>query len=84
MSEQTKLNIQDAFLNAVRRSNNPVSIHITNGYVIKNALVRSFDSYAVLAEADGRQMLVYKHAISTVTPEKPVELSDRTGEKNDR
>lgn len=80
MSEQTKLNVQDAFLNAARRSGTPVSIHITNGYMIKSAEVKSFDSYAVLVEAEGRQMLVYKHAISTITPDKPIELNDRRGE----
>ena len=78
MSE-TKPNIQDAFLNAARKSNTAVNIHITNGYLINGALVKSFDNYAVLIEVGGKQMLVYKHAISTVTPEANLDL-DR--EKN--
>lgn len=75
MSEQTKINVQDAFLNAARKSGTPVSIHITNGYMIKDAAVKSFDNYAVIVEAEGRQMLVYKHAISTITPDKPMDLN---------
>ncbi len=76
MSEFTKANVQDIFLNAARKSATPVSIHITNGYMIKGAVVKSFDNYAVLIEADGRQMLVYKHAISSVTPEKNLNLGE--------
>ncbi len=60
--------IQDVFLNTARKSGTPVSIHVTNGFMIKNAIIISFDNYAVLVEADGKQMMVYKHAISTITP----------------
>ncbi|MBR4658759.1 MAG: RNA chaperone Hfq [Clostridia bacterium] len=66
--------IQDSFLNAARKGNVPVSIYVTNGYLINDAKVLSFDNYAVLVESGGRQMLIYKHAISTVTPQKEIKV----------
>lgn len=69
-----KPNIQDQFLNAARKLGVPVSIFVTNGFKITGAKVLGFDNYAVLIETAGKQMLVYKHAVSTVTPEAPIEL----------
>lgn len=65
-------NVQDVFLNEARRSNTPVSIYVTNGYLINEAKVLSFDNYAVIVEVNGKQMLIYKHAISTITPKMPL------------
>lgn len=75
MGETTrnKPSVQDAFLNAARKTGTPLSVYVTNGYLITGVRVISFDNYAILAESGGRQMLIYKHAISTVTPEKPLE-----------
>ena len=77
-AEQNKQNLQDVFLNSVRKSGMMVTIHITNGFMIKNAVIISFDNYAILAESDGKQMLIYKHAVSTITPDKKVELNRNT------
>lgn len=76
MGEQTRNrpSVQDAFLNAARKAGVPLGIFVTNGYHIAGARVISFDSYAILAEAGGRQMLIYKHAVSTITPEEPFVL----------
>lgn len=82
MNDQTRPNIQDAFLNAARKANVPLAIYVTNGYLIKGARVISFDNYAVLVEAAGKQMLIYKHAISTVTPESPI-LFDKENKANE-
>lgn len=78
MNEQTKNkpSVQDAFLNAARKQNVPVSIYVTNGYLINGAKIIGFDNYAILCEAGGKQMLVYKHAVSTVSPETPIELNE--------
>lgn len=74
MSEQTvNRNIQDAFLNQARKNSVPVDIHITNGYLIPGAKIVSFDNYAMIVEAGGKQMLIYKHAVSTVTPQTAME-----------
>ena len=69
------LNLQDTFLNAARSDRTFVTIHVTNGYQINNALIIGYDSFVVLAEAEGKQMMIYKHAISTISPQKRVEYS---------
>lgn len=65
----SKMNIQDVFLNTARKEGITISIYVTNGYLISGAKVLSFDNYAILVEVSGKQMLVYKHAVSTITPE---------------
>lgn len=66
-----QLNLQDAFLNQVRKDNIPVTIFLVNGFQLKG-MVKGFDNFTVILESDGKQMMVYKHAISTVSPMKPV------------
>ena len=61
------MNIQDAFLNYVRKENIPVVIYLVNGFQIRR-LVRGFDNFSVIIENDGKQQLVYKHAVSTISP----------------
>ncbi|HWS29935.1 MAG TPA: RNA chaperone Hfq [Clostridia bacterium] len=68
------INVQDTLLNTVKKEKIPVSIHVTNGFQIKNALIRAFDNFVLLAETDGKQMMIYKHAVSTITPETPLQL----------
>lgn len=67
------INIQDTFLNQVRKENIPVTIYLVNGFQLKG-LIRGFDNFTIVIDSDGRQQLVYKHAISTFTPLKPVSL----------
>lgn len=74
MTDSGRINVQDQFLNSVRKQNIPVAIYVTNGYLINGARIISFDNFSVLADVCGKQMLIYKHAISTITPETPVEL----------
>ncbi|MBE3585098.1 RNA chaperone Hfq [Desulfofundulus thermocisternus] len=62
-----QINLQDAFLNQVRKENIPVTIFLVNGFQLKG-VVRGFDNFTVILESDGKQMMVYKHAISTVSP----------------
>ncbi len=64
-------NLQDIFLNGARKNRIPVVIYLTNGFQIRGN-VRGFDSFTVVLECDGKQMLIYKHAISTITPAKPI------------
>lgn len=78
------INVQDTLLNAVKKGKVPVSIHVTNGFQIKNALVLAFDNFVLLVEAEGKQMMIYKHAVSTVTPEKAVELVFNNAESEER
>lgn len=69
-----QINLQDAFLNQVRKENIPVTIFLINGFQLKG-MVRGFDNFTVILESDGKQLMVYKHAISTVSPQKPVSTS---------
>ncbi|MEN6349244.1 MAG: RNA chaperone Hfq [Syntrophomonas sp.] len=68
---KTQLNLQDAFLNQVRKDKIPVTIFLVNGFQIKG-MVKGFDNFTVIVELDQKQQLVYKHAISTVAPVRPI------------
>ena len=59
--------LQDTLLNAVRKDRIPITMHLLNGVPLKGQ-VRGFDNFVVVLEGDGKQMMVYKHAISTITP----------------
>ncbi|WP_432355048.1 RNA chaperone Hfq [Sporosarcina sp. A2] len=71
----TNANMQDTFLNSLRKNNTFVTIFLTNGFQLKG-MIKSYDNYTVLLESDGKQQLIYKHAISTYVPAKPVILKD--------
>lgn len=64
-------NFQDVFLNGARKSKMFLTIHLTNGFQLKG-IVRGFDNYVIVLETDDKQMLVYKHAVTTITPSKPI------------
>ena len=72
--QKNAVNLQDVFLNEVRHDHTPVTIYLTNGFQFKG-IVKGFDSFTVVLESEGKQHLVYKHAISTVVPLKPVSFS---------
>jgi len=74
MSEK-KHNLQDTFLNHVRKTKTPVTIFLVNGVKLQG-VVSWFDNFCVLLKRDGHAQLVYKHAISTVMPLQPVTLWD--------
>ena len=61
------INLQDNFLNQVRRENIPVTIHLVNGFQMKGS-VRGFDSFVIIIDSMGKQQMIYKHAVSTITP----------------
>ena len=69
------LNLQDVFLNQARKDRISVTIYLTNGYQFKG-MVKGFDNYIVILDCDGKQNLVYKHAISTIIPVKPISILD--------
>ena len=75
------MNLQDVFLNQCRKEHVFVTIYLTNGFQFKGA-VRGFDNYIVILDVEGKQQLVYKHAISTIIPAKPVNIM--TGEDAER
>ncbi|GAX91782.1 RNA chaperone Hfq [Effusibacillus lacus] len=69
-----QINIQDTFLNQIRKENIPVIIYLVNGFQIRG-VIKAFDNFTVIVEAEGKQQLVYKHAISTFTPMRNVNFS---------
>lgn len=69
------INLQDVFLNQARKDKIMVTMYLTNGFQFKG-IVKGFDSYTVILDSEGRQMLVFKHAISTISPVKPISILD--------
>ena len=61
------INLQDSFLNQCRKENVAVTIYLVNGFQLRG-IVKGFDNFTVIIEYEGKQQLVYKHAISTITP----------------
>jgi host factor-I protein len=74
MSEKAQ-NVQDVFLNHLRKNKTPVTIFLVNGVKLQG-IVTWFDNFSVLLRRDGHSQLVYKHAISTIMPVTPVQLFD--------
>ncbi len=67
------LNLQDVFLNQVRKERTTVTIYLTNGFQFRG-VVKGFDNYIIVLDCDGKQNIVYKHAVSTIIPARPVSL----------
>lgn len=77
-----KQNLQDTFLNSVRKSKTPLTIFLVNGVKLQG-VVTWFDNFCVLLRRDGQIQLVYKHAISTIMPTGTVSLFDQELDKDD-
>ncbi len=76
-----QLNLQDMFLNTLRKEKTEVTVFLTNGYQIKGC-VKGYDSFVVMMDLDGRQQMIYKHAISTIAPMHPVSFMTPCKEEN--
>ena len=72
---QKAQNYQDTFLSAARRDKLTVVVFLMNGFQMKG-VVRGFDSFVVILETDGKQQMIYKHAISTIVPPKPLDMGE--------
>jgi host factor-I protein len=82
MSNDKKQNLQDTFLNSVRKSKTPLTIFLVNGVKLQG-VVSWFDNFCVLLRRDGQSQLVYKHAISTIMPAQPVQLYEPAEDDGD-
>ena len=67
MSTNNTGNLQDRYLNQMRKNSTPATVYLTNGFQLKGVII-AFDSYTVPMEVEGKQMLLFKHAISTIAP----------------
>jgi host factor-I protein len=80
MSAEKSQNVQDVFLNNIRKNKIPVTVFLVNGVKLQG-IVTWFDNFSVLLRRDAHSQLVYKHAISTIMPGAPIQLFD--GDKLD-
>jgi len=71
------INLQDAILNEVRRDRVPVTLFLMNGFQLRG-IITGFDSFVVVLVTDGKQQMIYKHAISTLAPMKPLKAAATT------
>ena len=67
-------NLQDAILNEVRRERIPLTLFLMNGFQLRG-IITGFDSFVVVLVSDGKQQMIYKHAISTLAPMKPLKAA---------
>lgn len=72
MSDKSQ-NVQDLFLNTIRKNRNPVTVFLVNGVKLQG-VVTWFDNFSLLLRRDDSSQLIYKHAISTIMPAQPVQL----------
>ncbi len=75
MSTERSQNVQDVFLNSIRKSKNSVTVFLVNGVKLQG-IVTWFDNFSILLRRDGHSQLVYKHAISTIMPSGHLQLFD--------
>jgi len=75
-----KLNLQDTFLNQTRKDKQVVTIFLVSGFQLKG-IVRGFDNFVVLLDTDGKQQMIYKHAISTIVPSKTISFAPDSPEE---
>jgi len=75
MASGKSQNVQDVFLNHVRKNKLPVTVFLVNGVKLQG-IITWFDNFCVLLRRDGDSQLVYKHAISTIMPSQPINLYD--------
>jgi host factor-I protein len=74
MVKQVK-NLQDNYLNIARKEKSELTIYLMNGVPIKGKVL-SFDNFTILVEVDKKQNMIYKHAVSTIVPAKPLQYKD--------
>ncbi len=75
------INLQDVFLNAARKERKPVTIYLMNGFQFRG-IVKGFDNFTIVLDNDGKQSLVYKHAVSTIIPAKNIQIFDENNALN--
>ena len=71
------MNLQDAILKEVRRERIPVTLFLMNGFQLRG-VITGYDSFVVVLNTDGKQQMIYKHAISTLVPVRPLKANGQT------
>jgi host factor-I protein len=81
MAAEKSQSVQDVFLNKIRKDKTPVTVFLVNGVKLQG-IVTWFDNFCLLLRRDAHSQLVYKHAVSTIMPQHPVQLFDPTEDTN--
>ncbi|MEG1538136.1 MAG: RNA chaperone Hfq [Clostridiales bacterium] len=71
----TTAGLQEQYLNAIRKNSIPATFYLVNGFQMKG-LIKAFDNFTIVIESGGAQQMVFKHAISTIIPHTPINLSE--------
>ena len=79
---QKNNNLQEIFLTKARKQSIPLTIFLMNGFQMRG-IIRGFDNFVVILESEGKQQMIYKHAISTIIPQHPVKLYGAREERAD-
>ena len=69
------INFQDSFLTQARRGRIPLVVFLVNGFQLRGILT-GFDNFVILLQSDGKQQMIYKHAVSTIVPEQPISFRE--------
>lgn len=72
-----QVNVQDYYLNQLRKGHVPVTVFLTNGFQLRG-IVKAFDNFTIIVETDGKQQLIFKHAISTFVPMKNIKFDQES------
>ena len=72
--QKSTINLQDTFLAKARRAGTLVTVFLMNGFQMRG-IITGFDQFVIMLQSDGRQQMIYKHAVSTMTPAMPVHLT---------
>ncbi|KAA5607302.1 RNA chaperone Hfq [Roseospira marina] len=80
MPQEKSQNVQDVFLNYIRKNKTPVTVFLVNGVKLQG-IVTWFDNFSLLLRRDGHTQLVYKHAVSTIMPSTQIQLFENKGEE---
>lgn len=73
-----KNNLQDIFLTRARKENTPLTVFLVNGFQLRGTIT-GFDCFVVILDSEGKQQIIYKHAISTIIPVRPISLREEEG-----
>jgi len=82
MPNQKQYNLQDVFLNSARTTKQFVTVFLVNGFQLRGT-VTGFDNFTVVLDTEGKQQLIYKHAISTIIPSRPINFTAELSAEND-
>ena len=71
------INFQDSFLTQARKGRTPLVVFLINGFQLRGILT-GFDNFVILLQSDGKQQMIYKHAVSTIVPEQPISFREES------